>query len=102
MGTPAWHGENELITEVDLDFGEVRLLDGVKSSTPNNAVRRAARDRLRELGWATQDPARSGGASCSASHENRRPRPRAPAVQDGAVPDPPGGGGDLDAPMRSA
>ncbi len=31
MGTPAWHGENELITEVDPDFGEVRLLDGVKS-----------------------------------------------------------------------
>ncbi|MDP9465672.1 MAG: phage major capsid protein [Actinomycetota bacterium] len=31
MGAPAWHGENELITEVDPDFGEVRLLDGVKS-----------------------------------------------------------------------
>ncbi|MDP9429959.1 MAG: phage major capsid protein, partial [Actinomycetota bacterium] len=31
MGAPAWHGENELITEVDPDFGEVRLLDGIKS-----------------------------------------------------------------------
>ncbi len=31
MAAPAWHGENELITEVDPDFGEVRLLDGIKS-----------------------------------------------------------------------
>src|SRR5215213_53585 len=31
MTAPAWHGENELITEVDPDFGEVTLLDGVKS-----------------------------------------------------------------------
>ncbi len=28
---PSWHGENELINEVEADFGEVRLLDGVKS-----------------------------------------------------------------------
>lgn len=31
MGEPAWHGENELIVEVDPDFGEVVLLDGIKS-----------------------------------------------------------------------
>ncbi len=31
MTAPSWHGENELINEVDPDFGEVRLLDGVKS-----------------------------------------------------------------------
>lgn len=31
MTAPAWHGENELITEVDATFGEVTLLDGVKS-----------------------------------------------------------------------
>lgn len=31
MGAPAWHGENELITEVDATFGEVVLLNGVKS-----------------------------------------------------------------------
>ncbi len=31
MGAPAWHGENELITEVDPDFGEVTLLNGTKS-----------------------------------------------------------------------
>ncbi len=31
MTPPNWHGENELITEVDADFGEVVLLDGVKS-----------------------------------------------------------------------
>lgn len=31
MGSPAWHGENELITEVDADFSEVTLLDGTKS-----------------------------------------------------------------------
>lgn len=31
MDAPNWHGENELITEVDADFGEVVLLDGVKS-----------------------------------------------------------------------
>ncbi len=31
MTAPSWHGENELITEVDPDFGEVRLLDGIKS-----------------------------------------------------------------------
>lgn len=28
---PGWHGESELITEVDTEFGEVVLLDGVKS-----------------------------------------------------------------------
>ena len=27
----AWHGENELITEVDPTFGEVTLLNGTKS-----------------------------------------------------------------------
>jgi HK97 family phage major capsid protein len=31
MTAPSWHGENELINEVDPDFGEVVLLDGVKS-----------------------------------------------------------------------
>lgn len=31
MTTPNWHGENDLISEVDADFGEVRLLDGIKS-----------------------------------------------------------------------
>jgi len=31
MGDPSWHGENEKINEVDADFGEVVLLDGVKS-----------------------------------------------------------------------
>jgi HK97 family phage major capsid protein len=31
MGAPGWHGENELITEVDADFGEVVLLDGIRS-----------------------------------------------------------------------
>ena len=31
MGQPNWHGENELITEVDPDFDEVVLLDGIKS-----------------------------------------------------------------------
>jgi HK97 family phage major capsid protein len=31
MTTPAWHGENELITEVDATFGEVVLLNGTKS-----------------------------------------------------------------------
>ncbi len=31
MAAPAWHGENELITEVDPTFGEVTLLDGTKS-----------------------------------------------------------------------
>ena len=31
MTAPGWHGENELITEVDATFGEVLLLDGVKS-----------------------------------------------------------------------
>jgi HK97 family phage major capsid protein len=31
MTAPNWHGENELITEVEADFGEVVLLDGVKS-----------------------------------------------------------------------
>ncbi len=31
MTAPSWHGENELITEVEADFGEVRLLDGIKS-----------------------------------------------------------------------
>jgi HK97 family phage major capsid protein len=31
MGSPSWHGENELITEVEADFGEVTLLDGIKS-----------------------------------------------------------------------
>jgi HK97 family phage major capsid protein len=31
MTSPNWHGEGELITEVDADFGEVRLLDGIKS-----------------------------------------------------------------------
>jgi predicted phage gp36 major capsid-like protein len=31
MTAPGWHGENELITEVDATFGEVTLLDGVKS-----------------------------------------------------------------------
>jgi HK97 family phage major capsid protein len=31
MTAPNWHGENELITEVDADFGEVRLLDGIRS-----------------------------------------------------------------------
>ncbi len=31
MTEPSWHGENELITEVEADFGEVVLLDGVKS-----------------------------------------------------------------------
>ena len=31
MDAPNWHGENELITEVNADFGEVTLLDGVKS-----------------------------------------------------------------------
>lgn len=31
MDAPNWHGENELITEVNADFGEVVLLDGVKS-----------------------------------------------------------------------
>ena len=33
MTAPAWHGENELITEVDPDCGEVVLLDGVKRIT---------------------------------------------------------------------
>lgn len=31
MGAPAWHGENELITEVEPTFGEVTLLNGTKS-----------------------------------------------------------------------
>lgn len=31
MTPPSWHGENEQITEVEADFGEVVLLDGVKS-----------------------------------------------------------------------
>lgn len=31
MDAPNWHGENELNTEVNADFGEVTLLDGVKS-----------------------------------------------------------------------
>jgi HK97 family phage major capsid protein len=31
MGAPSWTGENELIPEVDPDFSEVVLLDGVKS-----------------------------------------------------------------------
>jgi HK97 family phage major capsid protein len=31
MTPPNWHGENEQITEVEADFGEVVLLDGVKS-----------------------------------------------------------------------
>lgn len=31
MGAPNWHGENEAITEVEPDFGEVVLLDGTKS-----------------------------------------------------------------------
>jgi HK97 family phage major capsid protein len=31
MTSPNWHGENEQITEVEADFGEVVLLDGVKS-----------------------------------------------------------------------
>ena len=31
MVAPAWHGENELITEVDPTFGEVTLLNGTKS-----------------------------------------------------------------------
>jgi hypothetical protein len=31
MTAPNWHDENELITEVDADFDEVRLLDGIKS-----------------------------------------------------------------------
>lgn len=31
MTSPNWHGENELISEVEADFGEVVLLDGVKS-----------------------------------------------------------------------
>jgi len=28
---PSWHGENELINKVEADFGEVVLLDGIKS-----------------------------------------------------------------------
>jgi HK97 family phage major capsid protein len=32
MTPPAWHGENELITEVEADFGEVVLLDGIRSA----------------------------------------------------------------------
>jgi HK97 family phage major capsid protein len=31
MTDPGWHGENELITEAEADFGEVVLLDGIKS-----------------------------------------------------------------------
>jgi HK97 family phage major capsid protein len=31
MTAPSWHGENELINEVDADFSEVVLLDGIKS-----------------------------------------------------------------------
>jgi len=31
MTAPAWHAENELITEVDATFGEVVLLNGTKS-----------------------------------------------------------------------
>ncbi len=31
MGEPSWHGENELINEVDPDFGEVTLLDNMAS-----------------------------------------------------------------------
>lgn len=31
MTSPSWHGENELINEVEPDFDEVVLLDGVKS-----------------------------------------------------------------------
>ncbi len=31
MTAPSWHGENELINEVEADFGEVVLLDGIKS-----------------------------------------------------------------------
>lgn len=31
MDAPSWHGENELIDEVDADFSEVVLLDGIKS-----------------------------------------------------------------------
>ncbi len=32
MGSPNWHGENELITEIDPDFGEITLLpSGMKS-----------------------------------------------------------------------
>jgi len=32
MTTPAWHGENELITEVEPDFGEVTLLPSTMKS----------------------------------------------------------------------
>jgi HK97 family phage major capsid protein len=31
MTAPSWHGENELINEVEADFDEVRLLDGILS-----------------------------------------------------------------------
>jgi HK97 family phage major capsid protein len=31
MTAPSWHGENELINEVEAGFGEVTLLDGVRS-----------------------------------------------------------------------
>lgn len=31
MDAPSWHGENELINEVEAGFSEVTLLDGVKS-----------------------------------------------------------------------
>lgn len=31
MEEPSWHGENELIDEVDPEFDEVKLLDGIKS-----------------------------------------------------------------------
>lgn len=32
MGVPSWHGENELINEVDADFGEVTLLPSTMKS----------------------------------------------------------------------
>ena len=31
MDAPSWHGESEQINEVNATFGEVRLLDGIKS-----------------------------------------------------------------------
>jgi hypothetical protein len=50
MGQPNWHGENELITEVDPDFDEVVLLDGIKS-LPSRVWSHWM--RLSETGWSS-------------------------------------------------
>ena len=38
MTTPAWHGENELITEVEPDFGEVTLLPSTMKSVKSRTA----------------------------------------------------------------